>query len=296
MSEQVVYEVDGRVATVELNRPEVKNAIDAPTIDRLREVFDDLCSDGAVDVIRLSGRGDTFCAGFDLDEMRDDLGGMTYENYVRHAEGIEGLQAFSRTLRASDAVLVSQVEGYAVGAGCELALISDICIAAELAEFGFPETHVGLSITNGGTNLLPRFVGLQKAKLMALTGQRISGREADDAGPSQVLVPVSGHGAVAHQLIDFARRTVDDGTIGVCAFAGDDADLRRTERMLADLIEPFDARFDVRITRSSVCPFLADAGTHYDLVITDAATVADSGGDADEWGRAADADVAVVRD
>jgi hypothetical protein len=120
--------------------------------------------------------------------------------------------------------------------------------------------------------------------------------DADDAGPSQVLVPVSDHGAVAHQLIDFARRTVDDGTIGVCAFAGDDADLRRTERMLADLIEPFDARFDVRITRSSVCPFLADAGTHYDLVITDAATVADSGGDADEWGRAADADVAVVRD
>ena len=116
-----------------------------------------------------------------------------------------------------------------------------------------------------------------------------------DAAWSQALVPVRDHGALAHRLIDFAKRIVDDGRVGVCAVVGDGTSLRRAERMLADLVEPFDARFDVRVARSSLRELLT-SDTHYDLVIVDDALVDRADCDPDELGEAAVADVAVVRD
>ena len=189
MSDVVRVDVDGRLARVELDRPDVLNALDAALIDRLLEVFGELDEDEDVEVVRLSGRGDAFCAGFDLNELRDDIGGMSFEHYQRHTTGVEQLQAMSRLVRASDAIFVGAVHGYAVGAGCELAMICDIAVSTEETQFGFSETNVGLSITNGVTNALPRTIGLQRAKLMTLTGEFVDGREAREQGLVADAVP-----------------------------------------------------------------------------------------------------------
>lgn len=189
MPDVVVSSVDGSVAEVELNRPERLNAINADMGARLLEVYRDLEEIDDVEVVRVSGRGDSFCSGFDLNELSEDVGGMTYESYERHTRGIEDLQALSRLVRSSDMIFVAQVHGFAVGAGFELALICDVAVATEGAEFGFPETDVGLSITNGVTNTLPRTIGLQKAKLLTLTGERIAGTEAASLGLVADAVP-----------------------------------------------------------------------------------------------------------
>lgn len=189
MQKTLDCEIDGRVARVTLDRPDVLNAISSEMAIELREVFAEIDANDDVAVARIEGSGDSYSSGFDLGELKDDMGGMSYENYERHAEGKDALQDLSRRMNASETVVVSKVRGNTLGAGLELAVISDIAIAAESATLGFPETDIGLSITNGVTNLLPRAVGLQRAKLLVLTGERISGREAADIGLIAEAVP-----------------------------------------------------------------------------------------------------------
>lgn len=182
---------DGRVAHVILDRPDRLNAVNGELAADLLSTFHDLDADATVDVVRLSGRGESFSSGYDLGELRDDVGGMAYDNFVRHMDAKRALQDLSRLFRDTPMVIVSAATGHTLGAGLELAVIADICIAAEGATFGFPETGVGLSITNGITNRLPRAVGLHRAKLLALTGERISGREAADMGLVADAVPAA---------------------------------------------------------------------------------------------------------
>ena len=189
--EHLEYTVEGRRARLELARPEVMNAVNAELAIELDDCLREIDRDPAIDVATLTGRGDVFCSGFDLGELRDDVDGMSYRNFSRHMEGKRALQELSRTVRSSETVFVAVAEGYTLGVGFELAVIADVCLADVEAEFGFPETKVGLSITNGVTNLLPRIVGPQRAKLLALTGERISGEEAARLGLVADAVPGS---------------------------------------------------------------------------------------------------------
>jgi enoyl-CoA hydratase len=189
MPDTLQFDVDGRVATVTLDRPDVLNAINAEMGIELDETFAAIDADDDIDVARIDGRGDSFSSGFDLNELKDDMGGMSYDHFERHAEGKNALQDLSRTINRTDTVVVSAVRGNTLGAGLELAVISDIAIVAESATIGFPETDIGLSITNGVTNLLPRAIGLQRAKRLVLTGETISGQEAVEMGLLADAVP-----------------------------------------------------------------------------------------------------------
>ena len=189
MPDAIEYREDGRVAEIVLDRPSVLNAISAEMGIELLDTFKKIEQSHDVDIVRVSGKGDSFSSGFDLNELRDDMGGMSYGNYRRHAEGKEAIQTLSRRMDKSDVITVSAVHGNALGAGLELAIVSDIAIATQSATLVFPETEIGLSITNGVTNLLPRAIGLQRAKLLVLTGERISGREAAEMGLIAEAVP-----------------------------------------------------------------------------------------------------------
>ncbi|THE63016.1 enoyl-CoA hydratase/isomerase family protein [Salinadaptatus halalkaliphilus] len=188
-TDNYAYETDGNIGRLTLDRPDVLNAISGEFAVELESAFRDIDADDDISILHLTGRGDSFCSGFDIGELEDDLSGMSYENYERHVDGIVALQNLSRMIRDADTVVVAEVTGNALGAGLELAVISDIAIAADDARFGFPETNVGLSITNGVTNLLPRAVGLQRAKLLTLTGEYFSGRDAADMGLIAESVP-----------------------------------------------------------------------------------------------------------
>ena len=189
MPETLVCSTDGRVATITLDRPDSLNAVNGELGAELVSAVRDLEANGSIDIVRVRGRGDSFSSGYDLGELRDDVGGMSYDNFVRHMDAKRSLQELSRLVRESSMIFVSEAKGYSLGAGFELAVIADICITAEDATFGFPETGVGLSITNGVTNLLPRAIGLHRAKLLALTGEHISGAEAADMGIVADAVP-----------------------------------------------------------------------------------------------------------
>lgn len=189
MPETLVCSTEGRVATITLDRPDSLNAVNGELGAELVSTVEMLEDNESIDVVGLRGRGDSFSSGYDLGELRDDIDGMSYDNFVRHMDAKRSLQALSRLVRDSSMVFVSAAKGYSLGAGFELAVIADICIAAEDAAFGFPETGVGLSITNGVTNLLPRSIGLHRAKLLTLTGEQISGAEAAEMGIVADAVP-----------------------------------------------------------------------------------------------------------
>lgn len=189
MPDTLELATEGRVATITLDRPDSLNAVNGELGVELVSAVENLEADGSIDVVRIRGRGDSFSSGYDLGELRDDVGGMSYDNFVRHMDAKRSLQDLSRHVRDSSMVFVSEAKGYSLGAGFELAVIADICIAAEDATFGFPETGVGLSITNGVTNLLPRAIGLHRAKLLALTGEHISGADAAEMGIIADAVP-----------------------------------------------------------------------------------------------------------
>jgi len=202
MPETLSYDTDGTVATITLDRPAVLNAISGELAIELYDLFQKIDADDEIVVVRITGRGDSYSSGFDLNELKDDMGGMSYENFERHADGKEALQGLSQAMNDSETIVVSEVEGNTLGAGLELAMISDIAVVAESAELGFPETEVGLSITNGVTNLLPRAIGLQRAKLLTLTGERISGREAAEMGLVAEAVPDDELEARVDEVID----------------------------------------------------------------------------------------------
>lgn len=213
MPETLTYQIDGDVAGITLDRPDVLNAMNTEMILELGDAVDEIVADENVRIVRIEGRGDAFSAGFDLTELEADLGGMSFENFERHATGAEGLQKLSRAVNEADSVFVAEVQGYALGAGLELAVISDIAVAAESATFGFPETEVGLSITNGVTNLLPRAIGLQPAKLMVLAGERISGREAAEMGLVADAVPADRLADRVDEIVESILGKTPSGTV-----------------------------------------------------------------------------------
>jgi enoyl-CoA hydratase len=162
--------VEKSVATVAVSRPESRNALDRETIHSLRSALGDLENDGAVKTIILTGQGDkVFVSGADIRDIR----GRTKFDALTPAAS----QLFAAVERFPKPTIAA-VNGYALGGGCELALACDIRIAARGARFGFPEAGLGIIPGAGGTQRLPRVVGLGRAKEMILTGDII---EAEDA-------------------------------------------------------------------------------------------------------------------
>jgi 2-(1,2-epoxy-1,2-dihydrophenyl)acetyl-CoA isomerase len=176
----VLTALDDGVLTITLNRPSRLNAVVPALAVELVRALDGAARDGIrATVIRGAGRA--FCSGWDLKEP----GPRSIEDARADAEG---LQEVTRATRRVPGPVVAAVHGYALGAGCEIALSCDLVLATESAVFGFPETGVGLAVTGGFTHLLPRVVGATRAKELVLLGRRFTAARAYELGLVNAVV------------------------------------------------------------------------------------------------------------
>ena len=164
---------DGAIAVVLLNRPEQLNALSDELMDELVSALEELDRDGAVRAIVLGGSERAFAAGADIGELAEVSAiELYYQRRIERWDAIRGLWT----------PLVAAVSGYCLGGGCELAMACDLIVASESAEFGQPETGLGIIPGAGGTQLLTRAVGKALAMDVILSGRRLSAREALAAG------------------------------------------------------------------------------------------------------------------
>ena len=175
----VRVERSGPVATIIIDRPDRRNAVDPATASALRDTFDNIEADESVAVAVLTGAGGHFCAGYDLKSFSD--AGVSYDP--------EGEGPMGPTRRRLAKPVIAAVEGYAVAGGLELALWCDLRVAAEGAVFGVFCRRWGVPLVDGGTVRLPRIVGQGRALDMILTGRPVDAAEALSSGLANRLVP-----------------------------------------------------------------------------------------------------------
>jgi 2-(1,2-epoxy-1,2-dihydrophenyl)acetyl-CoA isomerase len=193
---------DGPIATITLNRPASLNAVYGDVFRQLLAQFDAVEADPAVRVVVLTGGGRAFCAGGD---KQVDIGASaTWTAEQRRAEE-ELAQSAIRRIRALRAPVVARVNGVAVGAGCDLALACDLVIASDQAKFGQFWVRRGLVPDLGGIYLLPRLVGLHRAKELILTGRLIDAAAAERMGlVNEVVAHAELDAAVARVCAELA--------------------------------------------------------------------------------------------
>jgi enoyl-CoA hydratase len=170
----------GRVAVVTLNRPEALNALNLELMNEVTTVCAELDADPEVGCIVLTGSTKAFAAGADIKEMQP----RTYQEMY----AADWFGPWDR-LSAVRTPLVAAVSGYALGGGCELAMLCDTIIASETARFGQPEVKLGVMPGIGGSQRLTRFVGKAKAMDMCLTGRMMDAQEAERSGLVSRVVP-----------------------------------------------------------------------------------------------------------
>jgi enoyl-CoA hydratase len=177
----IVTKHEGFVATVQLNRPKVLNALNLQLMVELVEALDTLDNDPDVRCIVIHGSERAFAAGADITEM---AGASSTEMLQR--------DQFTRwdRIRRVKTPIIAAVSGVALGGGCELVMICDMIVASETARFGQPEINIGVMPGAGGTQRLTRAVGKALAMEMVLTGRMITAEEAKDAGLINKIVPV----------------------------------------------------------------------------------------------------------
>ena len=180
----VLYHRQKDVGIITLNRPHRLNAINLDLLKGFMEQLDRAKQDTKARVIILTGEGKAFCAGEDLKETAS---GKSMEQWMDEAQRLQDVQRMTMKLGKP---IIAAISGYALGGGCEFAMGCDIRIASETAVLGFPETTVGMTVTNAGTKLLPHLVGLGKAKELVLTGDFIDAFEAQRIGlVNKVVAP-----------------------------------------------------------------------------------------------------------
>ncbi len=201
--ETIAVDRRGRVGLITLNRPKALNALNGALITELNDVLDSFETEEGIGAIVITGNEKAFAAGADITEMRR----LSYVD----AHGSDFIARWHR-ITAFRKPIVAAVAGYALGGGCELAMMCDIVIAADNAKFGQPEIKLGTIPGAGGTQRLTRAVGKSKAMEMILTGRMMGAEEAAQSGLASRVVPVSDvvdeAVAVAEQIAHFSAPTV----------------------------------------------------------------------------------------
>jgi len=180
--ENILVETKGRVGIIRLNRPKALNALCKALIDDLGHALDAFEDDARIGCVVLTGSEKAFAAGADIKEMKDrDYMDVFLADFIT-----KGWQRVS-TVRKP---IIAAVAGYALGGGCEVAMMCDFIIAADNAKFGQPEILLGTIPGSGGTQRLPRFIGKSKAMDMVLTGRNMDATEAERCGLVSRVVPL----------------------------------------------------------------------------------------------------------
>ena len=198
--QNILYEVTDHVATITLNRPESMNAISYKTRDELVDACGQVSADPDVWVCIITGAGErAFCTGLDLKERAREVDDSTFfeKRRVRNRPSIYSQNQAVATLEKPT---IAAIRGYAVGGGLELALACDIRVAAEDAKLGMFEVRRGRLGGGGGTQRLPRLIGLAKALELSLTGEAVGAEEALRLGLVNKVAPVDGYMDAAREI------------------------------------------------------------------------------------------------
>lgn len=189
--ENIIVETRGSVGLIRLNRPKALNALNSALIQELNAVLVAFENDPAIGALVLTGSDKAFAAGADIKELQS----LTYmDAYL--SDSIRSWERLSFFRKPA----IAAVAGFALGGGCELAMMCDFILAAENAKFGQPEVKLGILPGAGGTQRLARFVGKAKAMEMCLTGRMMDAQEAERSGLVSRIVP-------AERLVDEALAT-----------------------------------------------------------------------------------------
>jgi enoyl-CoA hydratase len=195
-------EISESIATLAVDRPSVKNALNRETVEEFQRALDDLAPNAEVGVLIITGAGESaFVSGADI-------------NDIRTRSGADGLAAINSSLFAKvdrfPKPVIAAINGYALGGGCELALACDIRVASDTAKFGQPELGLGIIPGAGATQRLPRVVGLGWAKHLVLTGEVIDARQALEIGLVTAVMPA---GQLQVRARELARRILRQGPL-----------------------------------------------------------------------------------
>ena len=180
--QNIIAEVKGRVGLITLNRPQALNALNSALIAEVNQVLDAWEADANIGCIVVTGSEKAFAAGADIKEMQS-------KSFIDAYAG-DFISSWERITRCRKPV-VAAVAGFALGGGCELAMMCDFIIAADTAKFGQPEIKLGVMPGAGGSQRLTRFVGKSKAMDMCLTGRNMDAAEAERAGLVSRVVPAA---------------------------------------------------------------------------------------------------------
>ncbi len=187
---KVLYERAGAAALLTINRPERRNAVDPETADRLLEGYERFVADDRARVLVLTGDEQAFCAGADLKSVTE---AVTDETLAKQwlADRPNGPLGFTRL--TSPKPTIAAISGYALAGGLELALWCDLRIGTETARLGFPERRWGVPLIDGGTQRLPRIVGMGRGLDLILSGRIVEADEAREIGLLTEVVPPGRH-------------------------------------------------------------------------------------------------------
>ena len=192
--ETLIVDITDHVCLIKLNRPDALNALNTEMVAELAEALTEAEANEKVRCIVLTGSEKAFAAGADISEMAElsFVEAFLTDIYARDADRIT----------ATRKPIIAAVSGYALGGGCELAMMCDFIIASDSAKFGQPEINLGICAGMGGTQRLTRFVGKSKAMDMHLTGRFMDAEEAERAGLVSRIVP-------AKQLMDETKKAAE---------------------------------------------------------------------------------------
>lgn len=219
--ETIIVDISDYVATIKLNRPDALNALNSKLLDELCTALEEADASEKVRCIIITGSEKAFAAGADISEMADK---SFVEMYTKRFFENE-TDRFNRTRKP----IIAAVAGYALGGGCEMAMMCDFIIAADNAKFGQPEINLGVIAGIGGTQRLTRFVGKSKSMDMHLTGRFMDAAEAESSGLVSRVVP-------AKKLLSEAKAAAEkiSEKSQLAAIAAKDAVDRAYETTLAE--------------------------------------------------------------
>jgi enoyl-CoA hydratase len=200
MTDEVRYERVGAAAVLTIDRPHRRNAVDGPTAERLLEGVEAFEADDGARVLVLTGAGDvSFCAGADLKAL---------DTYAGRLSLPDGPMGFTR--RTPTKPTIAAIGGWCLAGGLELALWCDLRVAAKGSTLGFPERRWGVPLIDGGTQRLPRIVGLGRALDLILSGRLVGAEEALAMGLLTEVVPAGEHLARALEMAEGLARFPQD--------------------------------------------------------------------------------------
>ena len=178
----ILVETHGKVGLIRLNRPQALNALNSALIGELNQALDSFEADRGIGCVVITGSEKAFAAGADIKEMQSKTYLASYLD--------DFITSWEQVTRARKPIIAA-VAGFALGGGCELAMMCDFILAADTAKFGQPEIKLGVVPGAGGTQRLTRYVGKSKAMEMCLTGRMIDAAEAERCGLVSRIVPAA---------------------------------------------------------------------------------------------------------